>query len=227
MKSYPTIDYWNKGIFGSHIFAFDKLDGSNIRAEWNRKHSKQGKADGFTKFGTRKQIIDERHGTFGEAVELFFETYAYELNKLFREDKELKPIRRFTVFFEFYSENSFAGWHDPKDKKEICLFDIDQFQKGFMKPKDFLKKVGHLKIPEVVYEGNYNQSLIENVRNNIYNLDEGVVVKGVRLTKRKQGENIWMTKIKTIEWLNKVKNTLGQAELLKEVNGDKTLIENL
>jgi len=30
MKQYKSIDYWNKGIFGSPIIAFDKLDGSNI-----------------------------------------------------------------------------------------------------------------------------------------------------------------------------------------------------
>ena len=41
MKEYPSIDYWNKGIFGLPVWAFDKIDGSNIRVEWNRKLSKK------------------------------------------------------------------------------------------------------------------------------------------------------------------------------------------
>jgi hypothetical protein len=31
MKSYPKMQYFDKGIHGSYIYAFDKLDGSNIR----------------------------------------------------------------------------------------------------------------------------------------------------------------------------------------------------
>jgi len=37
MKEYPHIEYWNKGIQGSPIIAFDKLDGQNIRCEWSRE----------------------------------------------------------------------------------------------------------------------------------------------------------------------------------------------
>jgi hypothetical protein len=37
MKTYPRIDYWNKGIFGSECIAFNKLDGSNLRFEWSHK----------------------------------------------------------------------------------------------------------------------------------------------------------------------------------------------
>ena len=44
MKQYPTIP---KTIQSIDIIAFDKLDGSNIRAEWNPKK-------GFYKFGSRK-----------------------------------------------------------------------------------------------------------------------------------------------------------------------------
>lgn len=45
MKQYPTINYWNKGYFGESCYAFEKLDGSNIRAEWSKKQ-------GWHKFGT-------------------------------------------------------------------------------------------------------------------------------------------------------------------------------
>jgi hypothetical protein len=43
MKTYPSI---SRDIVGQPIYAFDKLDGSNIRAEWSKKN-------GFHKFGSR------------------------------------------------------------------------------------------------------------------------------------------------------------------------------
>jgi len=44
MKSYPSIP--GKHTNGIPLTVFDKLDGSNIRAEWSKKR-------GFYKFGTR------------------------------------------------------------------------------------------------------------------------------------------------------------------------------
>jgi hypothetical protein len=51
------------------------------------------------------------------------------------------------------------------------------------------------------------------------------VAKGVEKIKGK--DNIWMVKIKTNEWLNKVKDKLGQKALLLEVNNDASLIESI
>jgi len=150
--------------------------------------------------------------------------YSCQLNKIFREDKDFRNARTITVFVEYYGSNSFAGWHNPNDKMDVTLFDIDVFQKGILKPKDFIKKFEHLGIPDIIYEGNYNQSLIDNVRNNVYDLSEGVVCKGITKTKRKKIEQIHMSKIKTIEWLQKVKKKYGQDKLLEELNGDKSLM---
>ena len=65
MKSYNTIpyygDYWDLPVIG-----FNKLDGSNIRAEWNKKR-------GFYKFGSRNVMIDESSEQFGLAVKIFKE----------------------------------------------------------------------------------------------------------------------------------------------------------
>ena len=80
MKSYPKIQYFNQGLFGENIYAFDKLDGSNIRAEWNPKR-------GWYKFGTRNNMIDERDLQFGEAVTLFLNKYGDSLSKVFRTNK--------------------------------------------------------------------------------------------------------------------------------------------
>ncbi len=229
MKSYPSIDYYNRGILGTHVYAFDKLDGSNIRAEWSRKLSKKSShTNGFEKYGTRKQLTSSTDPTWGQAINMFNEKYSEGLDKIFTDDKELRNAKTITVFAEYFGPNSFAGWHDPKDKEdnkmEIVLFDVDVFQKGIIKPKDFIKKFEFLGIPKIIYEGMYNQSLIDDVRNGVYDLVEGVVVKGITKTKRKDIENVWMTKIKTITWLQKVKGIHGDAKLLEELNGDKSLL---
>lgn len=228
MKQYPSIEYWNKGIFGTQVYAFDKLDGSNIRAEWSRKLSKKTSfTNGFGKFGTRTQLTYMKDPTWGLAVELFMKKYSSGLDKIFSEDKHFKNARNVTVFAEFFGPNSFAGWHSPDDRKnelmDLVLFDVDIFQKGFMKASDFIQYFEHLGIPKIVYQGYYDEQFVNDVRNNIFGLNEGVVVKGTTKTK-KGAEQIWMTKIKTNEWLQRVKDILGEKKLLEEVNGDKSLI---
>ena len=54
MVEYPHTEYWNKGIIGSSIIAFDKLDGSNIRAEFHVKK-------GWIKYGSRQMELNEKH----------------------------------------------------------------------------------------------------------------------------------------------------------------------
>ena len=67
---------------------------------------------------------------------------------------------------------------------------------------------------------------INDVRNNIYNLSEGVVCKGITKTK-KDGECIFMTKVKTNDWLNKVRQKMGDKALLDELNGDIELFNKI
>ena len=210
MKQYPSIDYWNKGILGTYVYGFDKIDGSNLRSEYSFKNSKKNTyTNGFDKFGTRTQMTCAADENWGQGVRLFIEKYSEGLNKIFHDDKDFRNAKKITTFFEFYGPNSFAGWHDPEDKlnnrMDVVLFDVDVYQKGFIRPKDFIEKFQHLGIPTIVYEGNYNMSLIEDVRNNVYGLNEGLVVKGTTKTKRKDVENVWMSKIKTLQWLQKVK----------------------
>jgi len=229
MKTYNSIDYYNKGILGTYIYAFNKLDGSNFRAEWDKKLSKKSRFTyGFGKFGTRQKMIYKNDQNWGKAIDIFYEKYAQQLDEIFRTDKDFQNAKKITVFCEYFGPNSFAGWHDPNDKKnnlmDLVLFDIDVYQKGIMPPREFIKKFEHLGIPEVVYQGMYDQSLIDDVKNNVYNLTEGVVVKGTMLTKKKGVENTWMVKIKTDAWLQKVREIHGTGKLLEELNGDESLM---
>jgi hypothetical protein len=56
----------------------------------------------------------------------------------------------------------------------------------------------------------------------VYELKEGVIVKGVRKTKGK--DEVWMAKIKSNLWLDRVKSKLGDKVLLEEVNGNRLLL---
>jgi hypothetical protein len=214
MKKYDKIPYWNKGLFDSDCIGFNKIDGSNLRFEWSKKR-------GFYKFGTRNIMITDKDENFGKAIHLFLEKYGEDLPRAFA--NKYKKVENFVVFAEYVGPNSFAGWHDPNDKMDIVLFDINQYKKGFISPYEFLDNFGHLDIPSVIYQGKYTQKLINDVRNNIYGLDEGLIVKGITYTK-KEGEAIWSCKIKTNEWLKKVKEKLGDKALADELNGDKALI---
>jgi len=220
MKQYPTIPHWTDGIFGEPIYAFDKLDGSNIRAEWSKKRS-------WYKFGTKRQMIDESHEQFGEAVKLFMNKYSEDLERKFINDKDMRKQLRFVVFVEFFGENSFAGFHEI-EPHDVVLFDVDQHNKGILPPKEFIEKFGDLHIPKVIYIGNYNKEFINKVKHNElpYYLKEGVVVKGSRLTKRKTQDLVWMCKIKTHEWVNKIRQRIGQQALANEFNGKLELIND-
>jgi len=215
MKQYPHIEYWNKIKFGSTVWGFDKLDGSNIRCEWSKKR-------GFYKFGTKKQIIDENHPEFGNSVKIFMNKYNEGLSRVFVDNKNYRNIQNFVVFSEYFGEKSFAGYHETDDNMDIVLFDVNMYKKGWVTPKDFIDDFNHLGIPRLVYHGNYNKSLIKDVKDGLFDVKEGLIIKGVRKTKG--NDIVWMTKIKTQWWLDKIKNKFGDKYLLKEVNYDKELL---
>jgi len=220
MKKYPRIYHYKTAPMGSYCYAFDKKDGSNIRCEWSRKLSKKTHfTNGFDKFGSRNQMIKNVHSPFSEAVDIFMYKYSEELDKIFRTHKRFRGVDKVMVYGEYYGENSFSGHHVDSDEKDMLMFDIDIFKKGFMPPKEFIDMFGHLGIPDLVYKGEFNEDLISRVKNNDFNLFEGVVCKGL------ENNKVWMVKIKTNEWLNKIKESLGQEALKEEFDGDLSYIK--
>jgi hypothetical protein len=101
---------------------------------------------------------------------------------------------------------------------DVVLFDIDQYKRGLIPAREFVDNFGHLHIPRIIYIGNMNQDFIERVKNNEFNLKEGVICKGIRRTKGR--DLVWMVKIKTSDWLDKLKGKFGEQELTKELNGE-------
>ena len=202
MLEYPSI---NKNIVDVPIYAFDKLDGSNIRVEWSRKNN-------FTKFGSRKRLLSADENPLGESIHIFNETLS---------DRLVEPLRklrveRATLFMEFSGENSFAGFHED-EKHSLTLFDVSLYKKGFMLPKEFMKTFGDVvPTPDLLYYGKPNSDFIEEVHNG--SLDgmtfEGVVCKSQELVRNKQIR----FKVKNDAWLNKLKN---------KCDGDESMFEQL
>ena len=197
MKTYPTIP--RKIQTSEPIYAFDKLDGSNIRAEWSRKR-------GFYKYGTRKRLLSPDERPLGLAVQLINDVYGDELIRRLKDARVDSAV----CYFEFFGVNSFAGFHEEGDDFEVVLFDVSLFKKGFLPPKEFIKFTDGLITPDVVYHGNANQEFIDSVRQST--LDdvtyEGVVCKYARK------KVIHMFKIKSSAWLTRLKKKCGDDEKL-------------
>jgi hypothetical protein len=217
MKEYHKILYYNKGIMGAPVIAFNKLDGSNIRVEWSKKRA-------FYKFGTRTQMLDKTNPTFGPAIDIFKEKYFDELHKFFSTEPVYRNCQTILLYLEYFGPNSFAGQHEETDIMDLILIDVWKHKKGWVEPRDFDRQFSHLGIPEIIYRGNLNQEFIENVKNNIYNLKEGVVAKGTQQTKRVD-RKVWMIKIKTSEWHKRLKDKCGEKALLEDVEGDTSILK--
>jgi hypothetical protein len=202
VKEYPSIQ---AEVVHDPIYAFDKLDGSNIRAEWSRKN-------GFYKFGKRHGLVDETDPLLGEAKGLVLASYAEPLSKIFRDERWQQAV----CFFEFHGPGSFAGNH-AAEPHEVTLFDVAYEKKGFMEPKAFLKLFeGRVKIAPLLYHGNPNSTFVEAVRDRQLEgmTFEGVVCKGKAVS---PGRPL-MFKVKSREWIEAVKNRFaGQPDIIAKL----------
>lgn len=212
MKSYWSIPGPKESPLGLPCVAFEKFDGSNIRYEWIKKR-------GWYKFGTRNRLLDCTDPDFGPAIDLFLNKYGDAIPKVLADEKEYRGVRECIVFCEFFGKLSFAGFHEPSDPKDVVLLDVNPHKKGIIGPRQFVKHFGHLHIPRVVYEGNFNRSFIARVRHGEFKVEEGVVAKGNN-PKGKPPHNLWMAKVKTQAWLEQLRKKAEYIEALKAVLAD-------
>jgi hypothetical protein len=211
MKAYRSIDKYSAEHYGQHVFGFDKIDGSNFRAEWNKKLSKKSQfTNGFGKFGTRTETIKNANNPYTEAVNIFMDKYSAPLDKIFCENKLFRGIDTITVYGEFAGCLSFAGQHNwiYEENFDVTMFDMFLYKKDFVKPRDFIDLFEHLGIPKLLYSGVLDENLVKDIEYNKYKVKEGLVLKGVDEGK------VFMMKVKTKEWLDKVRAMYGEkAEL--------------
>lgn len=189
MKDYPTIP---KDVRHVPVYAFDKLDGSNVRAEWSRKK-------GFHKFGSRTQLISDEQPFLTEAPDLIRAKYEKDVTDILRKERCESAI----LFFEFWGQNSFAGTH-VVEPHTVTLFDVAPYKKGILYPADYLKLFMGLDIAKLLYYGNPTQEFCEMVSGSTL---DGMTFEGV-VCKAPNGRTPTpiMFKVKSNAWVTKLKD---------------------
>lgn len=205
MKEYPSIpsaidllarpdDY-----LGRPFVAFDKLDGSNIRAEWDRRK-------GWHRFGSRRRLLDPSQPFLGGAIRLILDGYGDALARAFTDDAALRRPQEATAYFELLGPHSFAGIHDPvelgvpsNEPFRVVLIDVNLHKRGFVSAEELVGRFGHLGIPRVVHRGELTREFVADVRAGRFGTGEGVVLKGG------EGHGRWMAKVKTDAYLQRLR----------------------
>jgi hypothetical protein len=188
--------------------AFDKVDGTNLHWDWDRDF-------GWHAFGTRRDAFNflpdgieqfgRRHEHLRGCVDLFRAALAEDLQRVFRDHAAYRSFAALTVFTEFVGPNSFAGLHRTDDPKRLVLFDVRAEGFGFLGPRQFVQDFGHLPIPRVIYEGPFTGRFTEDVRTGKHGVAEGVVCKG-----GSGGDDLWMVKVKTYAYLERLKTAFAE-----------------
>lgn len=197
MLQYPSIEGYSsaKAHLGKDCIAFYKYDGSNLRWEWSPKQS-------WHKFGTRKQMFDASTRPWNQAIPLFMDTIASDLEYRV---KQLvgKKVERITAFTEYFGPSSFAGQHDWDEPKQLILFDVSTYKKGFIRPQQFVElfgKTGYGAQP--IYKGRFTEELKQDVLLGRLAVNEGVIVKGTT--------DEFTVKLKTASWYARLKERFAE-----------------
>lgn len=120
-------------------------------------------------------------------------------------------LRKSHFFFEWYGDNSFAGFHQEGDEMKLALIDVFNKKKGYIEPETFytLFKDCGIEIPDLIYKGTLTQEFIKSIQDNDWtkescqypNVKEGVVCRRSTMLK---GQRMPKVKFKTIWWLTKL-----------------------
>lgn len=200
---YPKIPE-NSDKFQGKCIAFEKYDGTNLHWIWNID-------DGWHKFGTRRTQFSfdkggesefiEEHSELERAPELFNDTLRDWLTTFLCQTEPYKSSK-VTVFTEFYGPNSFAGNHSPsdadKDWQQLTLIDV-AIGNQIIAPDLFVNDFRQFPIAKIIYKGKYSGQFAQDVIDGKYNVNEGVVCKGL------VDNRVFMTKIKTEDYLKRLR----------------------
>jgi len=209
MLHYPKIP-GSAAAPAGRCLAFEKYDGSNLHWCWDRDF-------GWHAFGTRRDefnltpagIADYQrlHRQQRQAVEVFEQTLAGSVARIFREHARYRDIQTLKIFTEFFGENSFAGAHVDNEPKQLILFDVwaegpGSAGPGMIGPEEFVKDFADVPSARVVYRGRLTGKFTSDVREGKYGVAEGVVCKG-----KSRAGHVWMVKIKTEAFRKRLQQT--------------------
>lgn len=203
MKQYPSIV--NDIRRDLDVYGYDKLDGSNIRAEWSPKQ-------GFYKFGSRKRLLGTDDAALGESIELIRSGFSEPMSKILHDLK----TEGATVYFEFYGANSFAGKHQD-EPHQCALLDVDLKKKGFIIPETFESLFrGRVHCAKLLYIGKMDHPAERAVK-----MSElpGMTFEGLVCKAPPAGK--WglpqMFKVKSRAWIEKVLSLYNDPRILKDL----------
>lgn len=206
MLHYPKIPDSSHSPDGRCI-AFEKYDGTNLHWDWDRDFGWHGfgtRRDEFNLTDVGVEQFTRKHAHLAECVAVFRRSLADDIERVFREHERYRSLQSFKAFTEFLGPNSFAGLHKAGDAKELRLFDVWSEPAGMIGPNDFVADFGDLPIARVVYQGKLTSKFKDEVRAGKYGVNEGVVCKGSA-----GGSDMWMVKIKTYAYLEKLKQAFA------------------
>ncbi len=208
MLHYPKIP-GSRDCPGGRCIAFEKLDGTNLHWDWDPDF-------GWHAFGTRRDQFNltpagiaqfhQAHPGLRECVDLFLAPGEGGLEVIFRENPRYGGFAGLKAFTEFCGPNSFAGRHRPEDPKRLVLFDVWAEGFGMIGPRQFVSDFSYLPVARVVYEGKLTGKFAEDVRTGKYGVAEGVVCKGGQ-----GGADLWMAKIKTYAYRERLKAAFADS----------------
>jgi hypothetical protein len=188
--------------------AFEKYDGTNLHWDWDRDFGWHGfgtRRDEFSLTALGIEQFQCKHAHLRQCVDVFWATLAEGVEKVFREHPAHVEFQAAKIFTEFLGPNSFAGLHKEDDPKELRLFDVLVEPHGMIGPHQFVADFGHLPVARVVFEGKLTGKFTDDVRQGKYGVAEGVVCKG-----GKGGPDLWMVKIKTYAYLERLKQAFAE-----------------
>lgn len=201
MKHYPSTIRINPSGDNMYYYTFDKLDGSQIRAEYSRK-------TGFYKFGSRQQLLDKNDPVLGGAIEVFMNNWAEPLTEVFHNNKWVQA----TAFLEYYGLRSFAGRHVPGEEKKLTLFDVSVHRQGFLPPDQFLQHFKYLPTATFLGIRKWDETFIRQVKEDRL---EGVSFEGI-VGKVQEATDIIRVKCKTQKWIDKVQ-AIHSADIARQI----------
>lgn len=189
MSPYPSIPSWAR-VSGLTCYVFDKLDGSHIRAEVNRKGA-------VVKYGKRDTLLDDQTPFLREAERLIHEKYGDVLARAVRDQR----WEGATFYFEFLGPQSFAGWH-AAEPHSVTLIDVEPRGRGFLAPRDFVRTFKNIDTARLLHVGNFTKDLADAVSSGTLEgmSFEGVVAKGLKT-------HPGMFKWKNLAWLERLRST--------------------
>ncbi|GAA4427955.1 RNA ligase family protein [Bremerella cremea] len=186
--------------------AFEKLDGTNLHFVWKRTSgwiALGTRRDRFTWDHAGREAFAAAHGNVADAAELFEQQWTAELEVVFQKDERCQSWQVVEVFAEYCGPNSFAGLHKHDDPKRLVMFDV-AVDGEMLGPFEFIELFRELPIARVVFQGKFNSSFAERVREGKLDVIEGVVCKtGTR-------GNVQMAKIKSNAYRDRLQQSFGE-----------------